>query len=504
MNSTLKKIFFFLILFSFLFPILTGAITFRPPFELPTFKELIDGIISFLSWVAIAIVPITIIIAAFYFLTSGGDPEKVRIAKRIIFYTIIGLIIILLFRGLPAIIEQIIVGPPGGGGGPPNQPPVASFTKSASTVVVGQLVSFNASTSSDSDGFIVSYNWNFGDGTTGSGVIVSHSYSVAGNYTVKLTVTDDDGASNSATSTLTVNAPVNLPPTADARVGSAPNPTGTSVIVGEGATVYFDGSTYSSDSDGTITKYEWDFKNDGIYDWSSTTTGKITFVYSAGSYTAKLRVTDDDGATATDTVNITVNPAPALTASIASPSDGQIFLQGASVTFSGSVSGGVSPYTYSWTSNIDGVIGNTLTFNKNNLSVGVHTITFKVTDSAPMPVTASDTITITITNDVTPPDIKNAKVNPTSGPSGTIFIITVDISDPLGVDPATTIAHIQNPDEKDVAQVTLFDDGLHNDGAANDGTYGASWNSTGFPVGSYYVDITACDLIGNCAEVENI
>jgi hypothetical protein len=74
----------------------------------------------------------------------------------------------------------------------------------------------------------------------------------------------------------------------------------------------------------------------------------------------------------------------------------------------------------------------------------------------------------------------------------------------LGVDPTTTIAHIQNLDETDVAKVTLYDDGLHNDGAANDGIFGNGWNSTGFPVGAYFVDITACDLIGNCGEVENI
>jgi hypothetical protein len=413
MKSNFKEISFFLTIF-FLLPILAGAITFGSPFALPTFEELVDRIISFISWVAIAIVPIAIIIAAFYFLTSGGEPEKVRTAKRIIFYTIMGLIIILLARGISSAIKQIIVGPAG--------PSPSS----------------------------------------------------------------------------------NNPPTADARTGNAPNPTGKSVTVTAGSPVYFDGSTYSSDSDGTITKYEWDFKNDGTYDWSSTTTGKTTYIYSAGSYAAKLRITDDDGATATDTVSIKVNPAPALVVSITSPSDGQIFLQGTLVTFAGSASGGVAPYAYSWTSNIDGVIGNTLTFTKNNLSVGVHTITFKVTDSASTPVTVSNSITITITNDVTPPSIQNAKVNPTSGPSGTIFIITAEITDSLGVDPTTTIAHIQNPDEKDVAQVTLYDDGAHSDGAANDGIYGNKWDSTGFPVASYFVDITACDLIGNCGEAENI
>ncbi|MBZ9569722.1 PKD domain-containing protein, partial [Patescibacteria group bacterium] len=455
MNSHFKEIFFFLFLCSLLIPLLAEAIIIEPSFALPTFEELINAIVDFITWVALAIAPIAIIIAAFYFLTSGGDPEKVRKAKKIILFTVIGLIIILLARGITGLIRQILIGPPGpppscgngireagedcdgadlGGescitlgfvGGvlacnpgctfdtsgcispPPNQPPVASFTKSAATVTVGEIVFFDASASFDPDGLIVSYDWNFGDGDTAGGVIVNHSYSASGNYTVTLTVTDDDGASNSATSIITVNPPPNDPPIADARVGDAPNPIGTSVTVIEGDTVHFDGSTFSSDPDGIINNYEWDFENDGFYDWSSAITGVTTHVYPAGAYTAQLRVTDDDGATNTDTVSITANPAPVLIASITSPSDGEIFLQGASITFTGSAAGGVPSYTYSWNSNLDGVIRNTSTFNKNNLSLGIHTITFQVTDSAPIPVTDSDAITITITNDVTPPTIQN-------------------------------------------------------------------------------------------------
>ncbi|MFH1229481.1 MAG: M14 family zinc carboxypeptidase [Candidatus Aenigmatarchaeota archaeon] len=96
----------------------------------------------------------------------------------------------------------------------------------------------------------------------------------------------------------------NSPPTADAKVGNAQNPTGKSATITEGSTVYFDGSTYSTD-DGTIVKYEWDFNGDGTYDWKFTTDGKTSRTYTAGTYTAKLRVTDDMGATATDTVTIT-------------------------------------------------------------------------------------------------------------------------------------------------------------------------------------------------------
>ncbi len=88
-----------------------------------------------------------------------------------------------------------------GGGGGTNQPPVASFTATTS----GLTASFNASGSSDSDGSIASYAWNFGDGATGSGVTQSHTYAAMGTYNVTLTVTDNGGLTASKSSSVTVS-----------------------------------------------------------------------------------------------------------------------------------------------------------------------------------------------------------------------------------------------------------------------------------------------------------
>ena len=74
---------------------------------------------------------------------------------------------------------------------PTNQPPTVSFTFSPSYPFVGYLVTFNGSDSSDPDGFITSYEWNFGDGNTSTGMAVTHSYLSAGTYAVMLEVTDD-------------------------------------------------------------------------------------------------------------------------------------------------------------------------------------------------------------------------------------------------------------------------------------------------------------------------
>ncbi len=82
-----------------------------------------------------------------------------------------------------------------------NQPPTVVFTYSPATPGVGEEVTFNASASSDPNGAdtIASYEWEFGDGTTGTGQTTAHSYTAEGDYEVRLTVIDEAGASETAT-----------------------------------------------------------------------------------------------------------------------------------------------------------------------------------------------------------------------------------------------------------------------------------------------------------------
>ncbi len=95
---------------------------------------------------------------------------------------------------------QYQVATTGGGGG--NQSPTASFTTSSS----GLVASVNGSGSSDPDGTITGYAWNFGDGATATGVTASRTYGAAGTYTVTLTVTDNGGATATTTRQVTVAA----------------------------------------------------------------------------------------------------------------------------------------------------------------------------------------------------------------------------------------------------------------------------------------------------------
>ena len=94
----------------------------------------------------------------------------------------------------------------GGGGGGGNTAPTVSINASSTTVEAGTAVEFDGSGSSDADGSIESYAWDFGDGATASGVAPTHTYESAGDYTVSLTVTDDDGASSSDSIGVTVES----------------------------------------------------------------------------------------------------------------------------------------------------------------------------------------------------------------------------------------------------------------------------------------------------------
>jgi len=94
-----------------------------------------------------------------------------------------------------------------------NQPPVASASASPTAGPAPLAVSFNGASSSDPDGTITSYAWDFGDGTSGSGVTASHTYNTPGTYTARLTVTDDDGATASRTMNITVNSATPNAPT---------------------------------------------------------------------------------------------------------------------------------------------------------------------------------------------------------------------------------------------------------------------------------------------------
>ncbi|WP_025322790.1 choice-of-anchor D domain-containing protein [Deferrisoma camini] len=106
------------------------------------------------------------------------------------------------FGWLPFVLASC--GGGGGGSGRSPRPPEAAFTADPTAGAAPLAVSFDASASSDPDGSIASYAWDFGDGATAEGAVVSHTYRVQGTHTVRLTVTDDEGAQAFRTLMVTV------------------------------------------------------------------------------------------------------------------------------------------------------------------------------------------------------------------------------------------------------------------------------------------------------------
>ena len=174
--------------------------------------------------------------------------------------------------------------------------PVAQFVASPTAIVVNQAVNFNATLSTAAPGHrITDFSWNFGDGATGSGNLVSHTYTVAGSYIVVLKITDDVGRKATATQTITVTTDVPL-------AKFTFTPTAPAATAGNSASVVFDANQSQAVNGRTIVTYAWDF-GDG-----STATGpSVSHSFLAGTtHVVVLRVTDSAGQTATTSQSITV------------------------------------------------------------------------------------------------------------------------------------------------------------------------------------------------------
>ena len=168
-------------------------------------------------------------------------------------------------------------------GPPPPQPPISSFYYTPQYPETNEIVTFNATESYDPDGYIVSYSWDFCDGTpkvTTSDPITNHTYTAFGDYTVTLTVTDNSGLTGEATSLIHVSQH----PVASFTF------TPTDPLVHE--TVTFNASASTPDG-GTIVNYTWNFGDGNI---TTVSDPIITHAYSTyGTYTVTLNVTDSEG-----------------------------------------------------------------------------------------------------------------------------------------------------------------------------------------------------------------
>ena len=346
---------------------------------------------------------------------------------------------------------------------PTNDAPNASFTMSPSSGYAPLAVTFSASGSSDADGTIVSYAWDYGEGSTGSGMNVNHTFASAGTYEVNLTVTDDDGATSSTSKPVVVSAPPNVPPTASfTRTPS----TGVAPLL-----VTANGSA-SSDEDGSIVQYAWDFG-----DGSSASGQSASHTYAtSGSYSIRLTVTDDDGASGSATLSVTVSPptnVPPQASFTLSTSGGYAPLQ-VTVDASGSTDTDGSIVSYAWDFGDGGDatgVSATHTFE----TPGTYEVELVVTDDDGAQATQARTVTVTETPNL--PPLAAFSRTPASG----------DAPLQVRVDAAAS----SDPDGTIVSYAWDFGDGTTRNGPSVNNTYNSE--------GSFTIRLTVTDDDGATA-----
>jgi DNA/RNA endonuclease G (NUC1) len=185
------------------------------------------------------------------------------------------------------------------------QPPIVAIAGPTGPIAEGGSATFSASGSLDPNGTLVSYAWDFGDGLTGSGVSVAHTYAQDGAFTVRLTVTDNDGLFTSKTFVVTVT---NVAPV----VGAVPDAT-----LNVGATYTAAGSFVDPGADVWTATVSW---GDGSAPEVVGLSGRsfsLTHIYTAaGSYTVVIDIADDDASGSTTHTVTVAQPAPGLAAAL--------------------------------------------------------------------------------------------------------------------------------------------------------------------------------------------
>jgi PKD repeat protein len=266
-----------------------------------------------------------------------------------------------------------------------DDPPTAAFNPSATVTGPGSTVSFDGTPSAPGPaGTITDYSWNFGDGTTldsGTTPTVSHTYASPGVYTVRLTTTDDLGVAGKVSEVITVDQPT---------AAFTANPTDPA----PGSPTSFD-ATGSSDPEGTITDYSWDF-GDGspVEDDGSTATTSHTFA-ARGHYNVTVTITNSLGQTDSSTETVTVDDPP--TAALVPLT--ALVTPGATVSFDGSGSaagagGTIADYGWNFGDGTTGDTAATPTASHAYTSPGVYTATLTVTDDLGVTGSTSDLIIV--------------------------------------------------------------------------------------------------------------
>ena len=332
-------------------------------------------------------------------------------------------------------------------------------------------VHFDGAGSYDPDGTVVQWAWNFGDGSTGSGVAVDHTYVGRQAYTATLTVTDENGATNTKTFTVTTT---NQSPVA--QIVTVPSP----AIGDPGFSVTLDGGG-SYDPDGTLASYSWNF-GDG-----ATATGlSVTHAFSTTlpvqykTYQVTLTVTDNDGGVAVTTTPVIVNTPPTVTIGAVSP------IRGVPVSFAGSASDPEGPIA-AWSWDFDDGPGSTSTQQNPTYTyktIGTKQVRLTATDSYGK--TTTQTRSIQVANRTPLASVAATANTPTPTQLRGAAPLTINFDGSGSIDPDNTLD--ANPAVEIATYAWAFGDGQTGTGATPSHVYAAG--------GPYTATLTVTDSDG--------
>ena len=301
------------------------------------------------------------------FETTGDRTAEARLTEE-------NRTLVAIFEDATLTVKNVVAGP--GPGAIINQPPVANAGPNQ-TVNEGATVTFNGTNSTDFDGTIVSFEWDFGDGQVGAGPQPSHVYTDddGSPFTVTLTATDEDGASDDDTLTVIVN---NVAPTI---IGVVADPS--AVLEGGSTNITVNASDAAGDIDDLL--FSFDCDGNGVFEVEAGSSNSTTCTYTDGpaTVTVKVKVDDQDGAVTDGEVTVTVNnAAPTVAAGAdATIDEGRTFLSAGSFS---------DPGPDTWTATVDfgdgtgvqdlGLLGTSFTLKHVYADDGPFTVTVAVTD----------------------------------------------------------------------------------------------------------------------------
>jgi ribosomal protein L14 len=342
---------------------------------------------------------------------------------------------------------------PGSGTAPVNRPPVANAGADQTITLPINSILLNGTGSNDPDGTITTYAWskisgpNAGTIATASAVTTNVTGLTQGVYQYRLQVTDNNGATAADTVQVTVNAAPNQPPVVNAGVDQTITlPINTVVLSGS-----------ANDPDGTITTYAWSKisgPNAGTIATASAVTTNVTGL-TQGVYRFRLQVTDNNGATAADTVQVTVNAAPNQPPVVNAGADQTITLPINTVVLSGSANdpdGTITTYAWSKISGPNaGIIAtaNAVTTNVTGLTQGVYRFRLQVTDNSGA--TADATVQVTVNAAPNQPPVVNAGADQTITLPINSVVLSGSANDPDGTITTYAWSKISGPNAGTIA-----------------------------------------------------